>query len=350
MIKNLVISFSTVFLFFSCVEENKNTVEFNIGFNTELIDRGVFFNKETNKEEVYFLKPRHNQIIKFFDGSGILLDSTVLKVDSNEDINNLKVFSRDSILLTLGSENTINLIDRHGEVTKTEYLKKKMNLKDNYIFFPFKNNTINYPNINDLLFSIYYQANDSIIEANNGSFDFFYENQNRSFHALHLKNAFKSNQELKLGLKGFHENIKDTIVLASPFDYSSLSIQNGHIFYTIHDNYISILNKDLELAKKIKIIDEKDLKTYIQSIMYNKTSNSYYFILVQNEGAKNVNLPASLLKIRELDHNFSFKKERAFDTEKYDANNILLINDKIYLGSTENRIYGKTRYEILDTL
>lgn len=351
MIKNLILSLSTIFLFTSCEKETKrNIVEFNTGFNTSEIDRGVFFNKETNKHEIYFLKPLHNQTLKFFDESGVLLDSITLQVDPKKNINNLKVFSKDSILYTLGSENVVNLINRKGKIVATDYLKEKLNLKDNYFFFPFRTGSINYPNINDIIFSIYYQANDSIIEAYEGNFDFFYEYQNKSFQILNIKNLFTSKEELKLGLKDFFFNISKTPLHVTPLDYSTLSINTGHIFHTIHDNHIYILNKNLEIERKVKILEDEDKLSYIFNVMYNKSKNSYYFIIFQNEEGKNIHIPPSTLKIQEFDNEFKLIKSKEFDINIYDANNILLINDKIYIGLKENRIYGKMRYEIFDNL
>lgn len=112
----------------------KTTVTFKTGYEIRSLFTGVFKDKTTNQELVYFAEPVTKKKIKFFDLDGHIKDSIDLKAIATDisDVLSISVFSKDTILFC--TYDKIVAVNSKGNIYKRVQLPVKRGNNDTNLF------------------------------------------------------------------------------------------------------------------------------------------------------------------------------------------------------------------------
>lgn len=359
--KVIVIIISMTFSFSCNTKEDKNIVSFTIGYNTNHLNRGVFFDKKNSEYQFWFVNPQHDPKIKFYNINGEFLDSISLNVDKNQNINNLTVLSKDTILVIEGNQNSIDVLDRKGTIVYTQSLRKMIRnfSNDNYFFVPFKNSSIKNVELKNLVFAIYYAGNDYVLNnaTEEDNFDLFFDEQRKSYHVANVKNLLDATSKvtMNLGLKGFSaiENEGEKIINRGG-EYNVIHGKDNFIFFSVFTKMVYEIDNDLKIVKKINTVPSSSEHSSLEGIfnvMFDPFLNQYYVVIFKYQDKLDLidEKPISFF-VQSYDDKFNFINQQEFSTKKYNPMTILLTKKGLYIELINNQEYGKVNYEIFNTM
>jgi len=333
--------------------------------------KGIFFDRKTKKELVFFADAVTNKKILFFDVNGVLNDSVDLKevTKTFEKPLNIKIISKDSILYL--NKEFIVLINKKGEIKNVVDLMKLTandTSNDVYKFLPsFSNNYIE--ENKNIIFSLdwqYHKNNKDNYDFKNYYIDAFKKPSIVRFdnfltdsvsYVYEKENVFKNvfDKPKKFGRGIYYKKINDKNFIISlysnyllQFDEENLKVAKKIL---IESDYTKIGHKAFDINEEFNDVYNMP-KGILTNIFYDKKIGCYYVVVLHKIEFKNDEIdykklderPFSIIK---YDTDFKKLNEFVFNKEKseYLVNGIFQTEKGLLILNNDNN-EKKLRFSI----
>ncbi len=356
----------------------------NVGFDNLKMHQGIYLDKQTKKEEIFFVKTAFNSCIKFYDLTGKQVDSISLKKAEQElgRINRVSIMSKDSIIVFSATSNKIVCVNRNEKCLFRYSLDSlTKNINDKYKFWgSLLPTSIMFHD--KLILATFWEANK--IDYKNGIvskftsdyefFSYFYKYFIRSSQLCNIESLFSGSPKVKFGLKNFYYNKSHQL---KPYLLGSrYSIVNDKLFYinvfdrNLYDidvNSMKILDtiriipdqykipQSIEYTKKnssmnIASVEQESIKRncYISNILYNGKSKEYLVFIKTGQDYSNVDELGYKFKIVVYNESFKKKKELDFKSTDYAPHSAMMTSKGILIEKILKNAYGKRSFEFFN--
>ena len=257
-------------LFNSCQKESsnftiKNELVFNLNYKPLPKYTGIYNDKKTSKEYIYFADPISKKCIKIFDTNSLLIDSIILKkaLDTLGEIDGISIISLDTILIGSLRTNKIVAINKQGNIWHYLNLNSLVNAIDSNVYvFHFSalsnfNSKNNYLTLNcEWRFNKYDKINEIEPKTHFEFGKYYSEKYYKAPYFLNISNYFDYSPKVELCLNGFYKNISNTAdIFVEPCFYKSLN--NKIYLFSVFSNKIFEINPvNFKIEQEIKVISK----------------------------------------------------------------------------------------------
>lgn len=329
------LSVSLLFLVAACKnyteDEASSTVSFNTGFRVSPRFSGIYVDKVSGDELLFFAEPVTRKCIKRFTLNGEFKDSVLLGEAKKYlgKIDRIRVISVDTIILCSVETNRVAFVDRNGRCWK------KLDLGPILFREQCKHYSLSAMDIerNSLYFHLSWQVDVCDLMDNKIPVDHFENSRYRdrqifnSPYLLRINNIFSDSLSYKFGLDSFYSNIsskpkafvedanflvdEEFIIVYSKYSNSVFLVDSGNLRVAKKWNLESPKTKigiealDAEVKHNVYLQDKiqllLDTKGYVIGV-YRDGRTRHLLVLVNHEvdvnssnGEKGVHRPFSLM-------------------------------------------------------
>ena len=358
----------SLFFLYSCGTNTEEKIEFesiafDVGFKNNPTLQGIYCDKNTQIEEVFFVKDSISPRILFFETqSGSLSDSINLNAIATiiGRISKVSILNKDSIILMSTNSNRIIGIDRECNIHFNHDLKKLLHSNGNiYSFHPSMLPTAVHNNHSIILGTTwkgnkekktYKTPYDEYIDC--------YRNYCHSAQLCKIDSIYNKHPTITWGLKEYYIN-QISATVKPYFEYNTLYyLFNDQIIYAnYYDKNIHRLNvetleieesklmipKTLNLLSSIKFkgeIDPEDAllelqnrknSDYVCNILYSNDYKEYYIFIKTGIDNSTTDELGYTFSIMTYSNHFDFIKELKIDSTDLLPQGALLSNKGILI-------------------
>lgn len=353
----LVVTFfvTTIFIVSCKKEPNEVLYTFDVGFETQAISRGIFLDAQ-HEVQLYFVKSNDNPKILFFTPEGKRLDSIIFNFPLIKPINNLHLYTKDTLINIVSQLNIVQFINEKGNIVKEkklyDYINTKYQSKDILFIKPDFHNSIYKKNKNRSIYGISNFFTDEFFR-NNSDFDHYLKENGQSYKALTISNLFDSNTTVELGLKGMFFDEKDPFRSVEVLDERIVAYNKDYFVFSAHTPFMYIYDDVLHLKKTIKLVDRSIHEggtQYIHDIVYDYRTK-FVAVVMANimPQSERVDLKEEQIVSFDViiyDENWQKNQSFHFDAEEYSPYSIFVIQNKMYVEKINTTNYGQVNYQV----